>query len=107
MSFIALFFIGSALAQPQPAPAKEAPIHANLSDPEGEPIVVGSIHRLPSSVYGKEQTITVRLPRGYSDSPDKSYPVLFSVDGGPDQDFELLAGIAAEAELWTSFEHSY
>ena len=78
--------------------------HAVLSDPEGEPIVVGSIHRIQSTVYGKEQILTVRLPRGYADNPDKSYPVLISIDGGPDQDFELLAGIAAEAEFSTSFE---
>ena len=35
---------------------------------------------------------------------DQALPVVFSVDGGPDQDFELLAGIAAEAEFSTSFE---
>jgi hypothetical protein len=48
--------------------------------------------------------LTVRLPRGYAENSAKRYPVVFSVDGGPDQDFELLAGIAAEAEFSTSFE---
>ena len=78
--------------------------HAQLADPHGEPIVIGSIHRIRSSVYGDQQLLTVRLPRGYSDNPTKRYPIVFSVDGGPDQDFELLAGIAAEAEFSTSFE---
>lgn len=87
-----------------PANATSAPDHSQLADNEGEPIVVGSIHRIRSSVYGNEQIITVRLPRGYADNPDRRYPVLFSIDGGPDQDFELLAGIAAEAEFSTSFE---
>ena len=87
-----------------PAAAEDAADRAQLADPEGEPIVVGSIHRINSSVYGKEQVVTVRLPRGYADNPDRKYPVLFSVDGGPEQDFELLAGIAAEAEFSTSFE---
>ena len=91
------------LVSAQPVVAQK-PYHAQLSDPSGEPIVVGSLHRIRSSVYGDEQAITVRLPRGYADNPGKSYPVLFSVDGGPDQDFELLAGIAAEAEFSTSFE---
>ncbi|MBA3836007.1 MAG: hypothetical protein H0X53_09260 [Sphingomonas sp.] len=76
-----------------PAPARGAPA---LADPQGEPIVVGLIHQIKSSVYGDERVITVRLPRGYADDPARSYPVLFSVDGGPDQDFELLAGVAAE-----------
>ena len=84
--------------------AQESSAPTSLADPRGEPIVVGSIHRIQSSVYGNEQVVTVRLPRGYADDPDKTYPVLFSVDGGPDQDFELLAGIAAEAEFSTSFE---
>jgi hypothetical protein len=93
-----------AVAQPQPVAAQTSPSHAPLGDPDGEPIVVGSIHRIRSSVYGTEQTITVRLPRGYRDAPQRRCPVLFSVDGGPDQDFELLAGIAAEAEHSTSYQ---
>ena len=96
--------LAAGLAAAVPALGQTAPDHAQLADPEGEPIVIGSIHRIKSSVYGDEQMLTVRLPRGYADNPDKTYPVLFSVDGGPDQDFELLAGIAAEAEFSTSFE---
>lgn len=84
--------------------AQEAAEHAQLADPEGVPIVVGFMHRIYSSVYDRDQTITVRLPRGYTENPDRRYPVVFSVDGGPEQDFELLSGIAAEAEFSTSFE---
>jgi predicted alpha/beta superfamily hydrolase len=84
--------------------ARPAPDHAQLADPAGQPIVIGSIHKIKSSVYGDEQVLTVRLPRGYDENPKNRYPVVFSVDGGPDQDFELLAGIAAEAEFSTSFE---
>ena len=88
----------------QSAQAQPGTEHAKLADPQGEPIVIGSSHRIKSSVYGDDQLLTVRLPRGYAENPDKRYPVLFSIDGGPDQDFELLAGIAAEAEFSTSFE---
>ena len=87
-----------------PALAQEAAGHAVLSDPEGEPIVAGSVHRIVSSVYGTEQVLTVRLPRGYAEDPERRWPVVFSVDGGPEQDFALLSGIAAEAEFSTSFE---
>ena len=91
-------------AAAQEPPAEETPDHAMLADPDGEPIVVGSVHRIASSVYGKEQVLTVRLPRGYADDAEATYPIVFSVDGGPNQDFEILAGIAAEAEFSTSFE---
>lgn len=78
--------------------------HAILADPSGEPIIIGSAHKITSTVYGETKLLTVRLPRGYADNPDRRYPVVFSIDGGPEQDFELLAGIAAEAEFSTSFE---
>ena len=99
-----LLFFALTMIVAEPALAQQTPSHAQLSDPDGEPIVVGSIHRIRSSVYENEQTVTVRLPRGYSDDPSRRYPVLYSIDGGPDQDFELLAGVAAEAELSTTFE---
>ena len=95
---------GLSLIGAGPAIGKQVAEHAQLADPQGEPIVIGSIHRIKSRVYGDEQILTVRLPRDYSNDPTKRYPVVFSVDGGPDQDFELLAGIAAEAEFSTSFE---
>lgn len=84
--------------------AQKAAEHAILADPTGEPIVTGSAHKIASSVYGGTKLVTVRLPRGYADNPERRYPVVFSVDGGPEQDFELLSGIAAEAEFSTSFE---
>ncbi|MFK4002666.1 alpha/beta hydrolase [Qipengyuania sp. NPDC077563] len=87
-----------------PAGAQDAAGHAVLADPEGVPIVIGSAHEIASSVYGETRLISVRLPRGYAENPGRHYPVVFSVDGGPDQDFELLSGIAAEAEFSTSFE---
>ena len=99
-----ILLLVSCLIFSSPAAAQDATAHAQLADPEGEPIVVGSTHRIRSNVYGDEQVLTVRLPRGYADDPTRRYPILFSVDGGPDQDFELLAGVAAEAELSTSFE---
>jgi len=99
-----LVFLALGLIVAQPALAQQAPSHAQLSDPDGEPIVVGSIHRIRSSVYENEQIITVRLPRGYAEDPARRYPVLYSIDGGPDQDFELLAGVAAEAEFSTTIE---
>ncbi len=99
-----ILFLFLSLLLSLPAAAQDKSLHADLADAEGEPIIVGSIHGIASTVYGNEQILTVRLPRGYADKPDKTYPVLFSIDGGPEQDFELLAGIAAEAEFSTSFE---
>ncbi|WP_187336700.1 alpha/beta hydrolase [Novosphingopyxis iocasae] len=102
--FLFSYLLLPGMAFGSPAMAQPESDHAVLSDPDGTPIVIGSVHRISSTVYGDEQIVTVRLPRGYADDPKRRYPVVFSVDGGPDQDFELLSGIAAEAEFSTSFE---
>ena len=96
--------LGLGLSLAAPGFGQSAAGHAELADPDGQPIVIGSVHTIRSTVYGNDQVLTVRLPRGYSKDPKKTYPVVFSIDGGPEQDFELLAGIAAEAEFSTSFE---
>lgn len=90
-----------------PAAAKQdqqAVAGAGQNAESGTPITVGSVHRLTSSVYGGEQTIAVRLPKGYSDDPDRRWPVVYVLDGGPDQDYQMMAGLAAEAEYSGSFE---
>lgn len=97
----ALAFLGISAAEGR---AQETADHAVLADPEGVPIVSGSAHRIRSTVYGEDKLITVRLPRGYAKDPEQRWPVVFSVDGGPEQDFDLLSGIAAEAEMSGSFE---
>jgi|JI6StandDraft_1071083.scaffolds.fasta_scaffold54985_3 predicted alpha/beta superfamily hydrolase len=101
---VALVAVALCMGFPSAIHAQAQADHAILADPEGEPIVIGSTHKIESSVYGATKVLTVRLPRGYADRPDRRYPVVFSVDGGPEQDFELLSGIAAEAEFSTSFE---
>ena len=50
------------------------------------PVVIGSSWAVPSNVYGGTREINVWLPPGYADS-GKTYPVLYVLDGGQDQDF--------------------
>lgn len=70
-----------------PAPASETPI------------TIGSQILLDSAVYGTGRTITVSLPRSYGDGEGRSFPVLYVVDGGAQQDFVPMAGMAALAGL--------
>jgi predicted alpha/beta superfamily hydrolase len=57
------------------------------------PIVIGSSWAVPSNVYGATREINVWLPPGYADS-GKTYPVLYVLDGGQDQDFHHISGLA-------------
>ena len=57
------------------------------------PIIIGQSYALPSTIMGTAREINVWLPPGYADS-GKTYPVLYMLDGGQDQDFHHISGIA-------------
>lgn len=61
--------------------------------PEATPIVIGESFALPSAVMGAPREINVWLPPGYGES-DRRYPVLYLLDGGQQQDFHHISGLA-------------
>lgn len=66
---------------------------AAAAQPEGAPIVIGRSHRIDSAVLGQARTINVWLPPGYAKGTAR-YPVLYLLDGGVDQDFHHITGLA-------------
>ncbi|MCB2065428.1 MAG: alpha/beta hydrolase [Erythrobacter sp.] len=80
-----------------------APASAQLSE-QGEPVSIGTSYRVRSLVMDEERTITVRLPAEYAAEPDRRFPVVYLLDGGPGQDFPHIAGIAQSREINFSFE---
>jgi predicted alpha/beta superfamily hydrolase len=93
----AALFLAPALAAAQTAPA---------AVPAGEPIVLGTSHALRSAVLGEERRINVRLPSGYGSAAaaERRYPVLYVLDGGVDQDFPHIAGLAQHGEISGTFD---
>ena len=77
---------------------------AALAQTAPKPIVIGETHSIASRVLGQERRIAVRLPTGYADKPDARYPVVYVIDGGPEQDFPHLAGLAQSADVNGTFE---
>ena len=61
--------------------------------PEPTPVVIGQSYALPSAIYDAPREINVWLPPGYAES-GRSYPVLYLLDGGQDQDFHHISGLA-------------
>jgi len=57
------------------------------------PVVIGKSYALPSTVMGGAREINVWLPPGYETSA-APYPVLYLLDGGQDQDFHHISGLA-------------
>lgn len=80
-----------------------SPAAATVSPP-GEPIVLGTSHALASAALAEERRINVRLPASYQGSPERTYPILYLLDGGVDQDFPHMAGLAQHAEISGTFD---
>lgn len=65
-----------------------------LAQPTETPIVIGQSYALPSPIMGTARTINIWLPPGYVDNPERRYPVLYLLDGGVEQDFHHISGLA-------------
>lgn len=61
--------------------------------PDPTPVVIGQSYALPSAIYGQAREINVWLPPGY-EAGEGRYPVLYLLDGGRDQDFHHISGLA-------------
>ncbi len=63
------------------------------------PITIGETHTLASKPLAQARVVNVYLPADYATSA-KTYPVLYLIDGGLDQDFLHIAGTSALGALW-------
>lgn len=63
------------------------------------PISIGETHTIASKPLGQDRVVNVYLPADYATS-GKSYPVLYLIDGGLDQDFLHVTGTTALGALW-------
>ena len=68
-------------------------VPASAQAPEPTPVVIGRSYALPSRVMGQTREINVWLPPGHGEA-GRRYPVLYVLDGGQDQDFHHISGLA-------------
>ena len=59
----------------------------------GRPIVIGQSYILHSKILGDDRRINIYLPEHYAD-PKRSFPALYLLDGGEQEDFLHIAGLA-------------
>ncbi|WP_423602309.1 alpha/beta hydrolase [Sphingomonas sp. MS122] len=64
-----------------------------LAQPAGTPIIIGQSYKLQSTTMGVARTINIWLPPGYAEGTQR-YPVLYLLDGGIEQDFHHISGLA-------------
>ncbi len=91
---LALAIVLSACAsRPDPTPVVE----------DAKPIVIGESRVIQSAALGQARAINVWLPPGYARS-GKRYPVLYVIDGGLEQDFHHISGLAQMAAITGMFD---
>ncbi len=98
MRFVLLVAALAALVATLPTPTA-----AQSQLPPGQPFATATTHRVHSTILGGERRITIRLPAEYAAEPERRFPVVYLLDGGPQQDFEHIAGIAQSREMNASF----
>jgi uncharacterized protein len=57
------------------------------------PFVLGHIDTLHSTILGEPRVLNIYLPPGYSSDSAATYPLIYLLDGGADEDFIHIAGL--------------
>lgn len=91
-----IVFLAALVGAMGPASAQVQPTEA--------PIVLGTRFALPSTILGEPREVNVRLPAGYAKDEARRYPVLYLLDGGAEQDFAHIAGLAQHGEMSGTFD---
>ena len=68
--------------------------HAQTPPEGGKPIVIGQSYVMHSTVLNADRRVNVYLPQDYGD-PKRTFPVLYLLDGGEDEDFHHITGLVA------------
>lgn len=67
-------------------------------------ITLGYSVSMPTSVYGGTRQLNIYLPPGYDTQKNTTYPVIYLLDGGLDEDFVHVAGLIQFAtQPWVKF----
>ncbi|HEX4910360.1 MAG TPA: alpha/beta hydrolase-fold protein [Permianibacter sp.] len=64
--------------------------------PAGQPVTIGTSYRIDSALLKQQRPLHVYLPPSYAEGKQR-YPVLYLLDGGVQQDFLHVAGVASLA----------
>ncbi|WEK46824.1 MAG: alpha/beta hydrolase-fold protein [Candidatus Andeanibacterium colombiense] len=76
-----------------------APLAAEPPAVASAPVTVGEQLTLRSAVLGEERHLAIYLPPSYAKGT-KTYPVLYLIDGGVDQDFLHVSGTTSLNSIW-------
>lgn len=64
------------------------------------PITFGHSDTIPSDIFAETQQINIYLPAEYNPDSAATYPVIYLLDGGLDEDFFHMAGLIQFSSFW-------
>jgi uncharacterized protein len=64
-----------------------------LQAQQATPLSIGVTHTLQSTILNEKRMLNVYLPKDYSATSSRSYPVIYLLDGGAEEDFIHVTGI--------------
>ena len=70
--------------------------------PVPKTIELGISRVVKSRALSEDRVVNVLLPLTYAKFPTRRYPVLYLIDGGVDQDFVHIAGVARLGAMWST-----
>jgi len=79
--------------------ALAAPLAAATPEVTSAPVTVGEQLTFRSEVLGQERRLAIYLPPSYGEG-SKTYPVLYLIDGGLEQDFLHVSGTTTLNSMW-------
>ncbi|MEW5248193.1 alpha/beta hydrolase [Microbulbifer sp. 2201CG32-9] len=66
---------------------------AQAEEFEISPLSIGETIRFPSKILKEERRLNIYLPASYHKNQDKTYPVIYLLDGSVEEDFLHIAGL--------------
>jgi predicted alpha/beta superfamily hydrolase len=110
VTVLTCLIFGLSLTACAPSSSAQTEAHANTDATsvkeatKPEPLIMGQTYTVKSTVLGMDRRLTVRLPFYYDKEPERKFPVVYVIDGGPEQDFPHIAGIAQSRDINFTFE---
>jgi len=67
--------------------------NAQHIEERSNPLVIGNVDQIHSTILGENRTLNIYLPEGYNEKDTVKYPVIYLLDGSINEDFIHIVGI--------------
>jgi predicted alpha/beta superfamily hydrolase len=91
-------------APPAPVQVQETSEVISENTSIGQPIEMGQSMSIISENMGGSREINIWTPPSYGEDEERRYPVLYVIDGGKEQDFHHISGLAQLAAINGMYE---